>query len=48
MGAVWALNEDVSVCNPCYERRDDVCTCYTKDGSLDVVLKRQNAEMLFK
>lgn len=48
MGAVWALNEDVSVCNPCYERRDDVCICYTKDGSLDVVLKRQNAEMLFK
>lgn len=48
MGKVLRLNEDVTVCNPCYEQRGGTCLCYIKKGSIVVMLKDKNAEMLFK
>ncbi len=45
---VLPLNEDVTVCNPCYTSGYGVCSCYVKDKDVQIELKSKNAELLFK
>lgn len=46
--SVLPLNEDVTVCNPCYTSGYGVCSCYVKDKDVQIELKSKNAELLFK